>query len=167
MFGSVAPKLKMAENLHRIDRHHPKIGLNPNFLRYRKVREEGQICICGFICTISSRKSSCAKNCIKYPFESRTHLKRVLCLWFQTSDHFETWLIPSGTTLPKSVFHTHLKTEPILKQCAGYGSRPPIASKPGSSPSERYGTLRIMIWRNLPLYHLWWCLLPLCHALFV
>ena len=30
--GSVAPKCKMAENLLRIDRHRPKIGLNPNFL---------------------------------------------------------------------------------------------------------------------------------------
>jgi len=32
--GSVAPKFKMAENLLRIDRHRPKIGLNPNFLGY-------------------------------------------------------------------------------------------------------------------------------------
>ena len=27
--------------------------------------------------------------------------------------------------------------------------------------------LELSIWRNLPSYHLWWCLLPLCHALFV
>ena len=33
-FGPVAPKCKMVENLHRIDRHRLKIGLNPNFLRY-------------------------------------------------------------------------------------------------------------------------------------
>ena len=38
----------------------------------------------------------------------------------------------------KSAQNTHLTAEPILKQCAVYGSRPPIASKPGSSPPERY-----------------------------
>jgi len=32
--GSVAPKCKMAENIHRIDRHPPKIGLNPTLLGF-------------------------------------------------------------------------------------------------------------------------------------
>jgi len=32
--GPVAPKCKVAENLHRIDRHRPEICLNPNFLAY-------------------------------------------------------------------------------------------------------------------------------------
>jgi len=39
----------------------------------------------------------------------------------------------------KSAQITHLTAEPILKQCAVYGSRPPIASKPGSSSLEQYG----------------------------
>jgi len=39
----------------------------------------------------------------------------------------------------KSAQNTHLTAEPILKQCAVYGSRPPIALKPGSSSPERYG----------------------------
>jgi len=33
-FGSVAPKCKMVENLHRIDLHQLKIGPIPNFLGY-------------------------------------------------------------------------------------------------------------------------------------
>jgi len=41
--------------------------------------------------------------------------------------------------VPKSVLKTHLTVEPILKQCAVYGSRPPIASKSGSVLS---GTIR-------------------------
>jgi len=36
----------------------------------------------------------------------------------------------------KSAQNTHLTAEPILKQCAVYGSRPPIASKPCSSSPE-------------------------------
>jgi len=39
----------------------------------------------------------------------------------------------------KSAQNTHLTAEPILKQCAVHGSRPPIASKPGSSSPEQYG----------------------------
>jgi len=39
----------------------------------------------------------------------------------------------------KSAQNTHLTAEPILKQCAAYVSRPPIASKPGSSPPVLYG----------------------------
>jgi hypothetical protein len=30
----VAPKRKIAENLHKIDRRRPKMGLKPNFLGY-------------------------------------------------------------------------------------------------------------------------------------
>jgi len=41
--------------------------------------------------------------------------------------------------LSKSAQNAHLTAEPILKQCTVYGSRPPIASKPGSSSPERYG----------------------------
>jgi len=41
--------------------------------------------------------------------------------------------------VPKSAQNTHLTAEPILEQCAFYGSRPPIASKAGSSPPTRYG----------------------------
>jgi len=40
-------------------------------------------------------------------------------------------------------------------QCAVYCSRPPIASKPGSSPSERPGLHNIMR-RNLPPYDRFW-----------
>jgi len=47
--GSVAPKCKIAENLHRIDRHRPKIGLNPNFLDCSNSRAQGQICIRGVL----------------------------------------------------------------------------------------------------------------------
>jgi len=32
--GPMAPKYKMAENLHRIDCRRPKIGLDPNFPGY-------------------------------------------------------------------------------------------------------------------------------------
>jgi len=39
----------------------------------------------------------------------------------------------------KSAQNTHLTAEPILIQSAVYGSRPLIASKPGSSSLERYG----------------------------
>ena len=38
-----------------------------------------------------------------------------------------------------STQNTHLTGEPILKQCAVYGSRPPIASKPGATSLEQYG----------------------------
>ena len=41
--------------------------------------------------------------------------------------------------MSKSAQNTHLTAEPILRQCAVYGSRPPIASKPGSFPPERPG----------------------------
>jgi len=34
--GSVAPKRKVAENLHRFDCHRTKIGPNPNILAYSK-----------------------------------------------------------------------------------------------------------------------------------
>ena len=37
----------------------------------------------------------------------------------------------------KSAQITHLTAEPILKQCVVYGSRPPIASKPGPSSPEQ------------------------------
>jgi len=36
-------------------------------------------------------------------------------------------------------FYTHLTAKPTSKQCTVYGFQPPIASKPGSSPLERYG----------------------------
>ena len=39
----------------------------------------------------------------------------------------------------KSAQNAHMTAEAILKQCAVYGSRPPIASKPGSSCPEQYG----------------------------
>jgi len=39
----------------------------------------------------------------------------------------------------KSAQNAHMTAEAILKQCAVYGSRPPIASKPGSSSLEQYG----------------------------
>jgi len=42
-----------------------------------------------------------AKKCIKYPFDSRAHFKRVRCLWFPTSGCFETWLISFGIILSK------------------------------------------------------------------
>ena len=41
------------------------------------------------------------KNCTKYPFDSRAHLKTVRRLWFPTSDRLETWLILSGTIRSK------------------------------------------------------------------
>ena len=41
--------------------------------------------------------------------------------------------------MSKSAQNTHLTAEPILKQCAAYGSRPPIATKPGSSCPEQHG----------------------------
>jgi len=40
--GPVAPKCKRAENLHRIDRHLPKISLNPKFLGYSKSPESSE-----------------------------------------------------------------------------------------------------------------------------
>ena len=39
--GSVTPKCKMVENLHRIDRQLLKIGLNPNFLGYSYKSRKG------------------------------------------------------------------------------------------------------------------------------
>jgi len=45
--------------------------------------------------------------------------------------------------MSKSAQNTHLTAEPILKQCAVYGSRPPIASKPGLSSPEQYGLINI------------------------
>jgi len=56
---------------------------------------------------------------------------KVRCLWFPTTDHLETWLVPSGTTQSRQY---HEST---------------------------------MVWRNLLLFHLFKCPLPLCHALFV
>jgi len=53
----VASKRKMAENLHRIDRHRPKLGLNPHFLGCSKTaHKQGQIRIRDFIVKISSGK---------------------------------------------------------------------------------------------------------------
>ena len=69
----MAPKRKMAKNLDRIDRHRPKIFLNPNFLVHIQVPtaleqgtaldrevpialEQGQICIRGIMGKISPGK---------------------------------------------------------------------------------------------------------------
>jgi len=43
--GPVAPKRKMAENLHSNNRHWPKIYLNPNFLGYSIDHKQGKICV--------------------------------------------------------------------------------------------------------------------------
>jgi len=50
----VVSKHKMAENFHRIDRHWPKIGLNPNFVGIQTAHGPGQICIRDFMGKLSS-----------------------------------------------------------------------------------------------------------------
>jgi len=55
---------------------------------------------------------------------------------FQYSKEWKRFTID---IVSKSAQNTHLTPEPILKQCAVYGSRPPIASKSGSSSPEQYG----------------------------
>jgi len=55
---------------------------------------------------------------------------------FRYSKEWKSFTIDIVSKIAKN---THLTAEPILKQCAVYGSRPPIASKPGSSSPEQYG----------------------------
>ena len=72
-----------------------------------------------------------------------------IVLWYKGHIHEETfrgifryskeWKSFAVDIVPKKCTNTHLTAEPMLKQCAVYGSRPPIASKPGSSPPERPG----------------------------
>ena len=85
-------------------------------------------------------KIDTAKSCIQLlqiVLLYRGHLYKELCPGiFQYSKEWKKFTIE---IVPKSAHHTHLTTELMLKQCAVYGSRPPIASKPGLSLSERYG----------------------------
>jgi len=74
----------------------------------------------------------------KFPRSARKScVLRVRHLWFLTSDRLEIWLIPTGTTQSRQSDESH-----GLMQLASFmvpKSRPPITSKPGSSPPERPG----------------------------
>jgi len=87
-----------------------------------------------------SSKINTAKSC--------NQLLKIV-LWYRRHLHEESfggifryskeWKSFTVDIVSKSAQNTHLTAEPILKQCAVYGSWPLIASKPGSSLSEWYG----------------------------
>ena len=86
-----------------------------------------------------SSKIEADKSCnqlLKIILQYRGHLHEE-SVWgiFRYSKEWKSFTID---IVPKSAQNTHLTAEPIIRQCTVYGSRRPIASKPGSSPLEQY-----------------------------